>query len=260
MKRKNIIILFFVIFLCTSNKFLAQPGPKRWPIENDYCNIELNLLLKGSNGEAIVFNKENKNKILSSKKGYSLESFFIEYRLATKNGFIDSDSPKFYVEMEDFYEQIYKNHPDDYIEWMKKIFTPVRHRTSPGCSDGFHKHRSEKVACKEYKSITADTLCYRFAASDNIVYAVYYHCRFAERTTPYFVPIGDLEIVLKEKNKLMRVTFELYDYKKMGFLQRTPVDENRFEYFPFRLFMEIQFQEGDFVVTDESYPNLIKKE
>lgn len=254
--RKNGIISLFVFCICLSYEIMAQPSPS-WQIEKDYTCVELKLLLKSSNGKAVVFDEKRDMKLSSSDK-HNLASFYNLYSLGSYDSRNSTlNSPRSIEEMECFYELIYENHIDDYIDRIKDVLVKTKLNVLPNCMTERSYFRMEDNV--EFICLPVDTVCFRYWASDNIVYEKRKIGYSAERIeTPCFVPIGDLEIVFTEGDKVMRVAFELYDYKKLGFSR--PKWKGFGEEWPhIDLFMEIQFQEGDFVVTDESFPNLIRR-
>ncbi len=276
-------IYYLLLILLNAINIWAQPN-WTWLMERDFNRIEINLTIKDSNGNKLIFDKKENDTTLTSRNGYKLESFLIKYDLGGGNGLfktVNNYKSSHVEKMTYVYERIYQNHPNDYTDLIKKILTPKSSKTIPNCpqsymfldslwvlvtsSDIMFSIESFEKFDEQYSRylfdsicLPTDTLCYRYCVSDNIVYKRKNYW-FSEKTeTLYFVPIGDLRIVLTMNDKKMCVDFELYNYRKLGLI-RQPYSHN-IEGFPhMKIFMEIQFQEGEFVVTDESYPNLIRK-
>ena len=275
MNRKYFALLTVMICIINGLSF-AQPGPS-WPRYKDYVPIELNLLLKSSNGNVVYFDTIYYYNLIpySTKSKHGIVAVYNRYCLGSGPDWGYQNNPKYHSEMEEVYKSIYENHPDDYIERIKKIFTSSQCFIWPNSTKVYSKYEDalssspiigddeewfENETVHAYKEFVAggfpfDTLCYRYLASDNFVYSKRAGGRIE---TPYFVPIGDLDLNFVEDNKLMQIKFELYNYKKFGFSQLT-YNQGNGKFLPLKLFMEIQFQEGEFVVTDESYPNLVRR-
>lgn len=248
-------VLIFLLLLVSFTSLKAQTYFR--PFSWNFNLIELKILLKGSNGEDVVFCNHKNMVWFSSDKRFKLFSFEIDYRLANRKDM----HFKCIKELERFFEQVYQNHPDDYIDRIKRILNVNRYGCFPMCKRGIYHYpfRGPEIGEVNECCFPADTIIYSYPASCNVNSEKTIGDNLIE--TPYFVPIRDVEIYFVQDDKTMHICFELYDYKKMGFSYRLLYMYNgaSFEKCLLSLFMEIKFEEGDFVVTDESYPNLIKK-
>ena len=271
MKQRIVLILATLLF----GSIYAQDSVR--PVYYDYNYIELCLSFKDSCGRQISFIHNSSDSCYFAyyssniEKKYKLCASYNQYRLG-------SCGPKDVPEMEAFYRNLHHRlHDDDcrcsnypkglftkyLIEYL--VFFSVNNtiimpgdKYNPNIAMRYMTEYDTKSNIFLNSFRNGKDIYYWYAASDNVVYDPTDILGERMVETPYFVPIGYLEVFFFEDDKLMHVVFDLYDYKKMG-LTRQPYS-HKIEGFPcLKLFMEIQFQEGEFVVTDESYPNLIPK-
>ena len=227
------------------------------PVFFDYNYIKLELYIYNSDG--ILYDGFRKPR--PSKHEIKMVSIYNQYKIGICR-------PKDMIELDKFYESIYQNDTSNYLNEIKKYFTvDKKHIRNQHYYPNFFSVSGQTFVDNFLVDVNSPYETYfaggsgvhfRYAASDNVVYDPTDILGERVVETPYFVPIGYLELYIIEDNKLMHIDFELYDYKKMGFTR--PVYDPKTGEFPhLELFMEIQFQEGDFVVTDESFPNLIRR-
>ena len=262
---KKVFVIIITLTLLSRTK--AQ-GISTKPVFFDYNYIKLELYIYNSDGYLYdgIYDRRNprpskRRNPRPSKHEIKMMSIYNQYK-------IGNCCPKDMIELDSFYERIYQNDTSNYLNEIKEYFTvdkkPINKQHD---ISNFLTVSGQTFVDNFLLDVNAQYetyfdwrrgLHFRYAASDNVVYDP--TDVLCERVveTPYFVPIGYLELYIIEDNKLMHIDFELYDYKKMGFSR--PVYNPETGEFPhLKLFMEIQFQEGEFVVTDESYPNLIPK-
>ncbi len=269
MKQRIVLILATLLF----GSIYAQDSVR--PVYYDYNYIELCLSFKDSCGKQISFIHNSSDSCYFAyysniEKKYKLCASYNQYRLG-------SCGPKDIPEMEEFYRNLYNSLNDDDCRCSnsKRLFTEylisgleffsINNSTIlPG--NKYNPSIAERYMT-EYGTTNNNAInsfqkgryiFYRYAASDNVVYDP--TDLLGERLveTPYFVPIGYLEVFFVEDNKLMHIDFEMYDYNKLGISRQSyELDSTKLNIID--LSIEIQFQEGEFVITDESYPNLIPK-